>query len=116
MHAAGWSVRFVEARPMKIRRWVGVVLLGTGLSALSCSADRQSLPVGVGAEALVESPAAVTRLADLRARFRFAPPVAMQFAAAEGSDAAHVVAALPSEALRGISRAAHVGLPVRADG
>ena len=136
---------------MKLRRGMGITLLGAGLVVLSCSADRGGAPATMGAdasvstagaEALVESPAAVARIAELRTRFRLparvpeldrpglaapAKPlvpttrpalgtaVATRFEAAAGPDAAtYVRAVLPSEALVGVTRAAHVALPLRA--
>ena len=140
---------------MKVRRGVGIALLGAGLVALSCSADRGSVPVGASADAsvsiarvdtLVESSAAASRIADLRARFRLAvrspeddrpglthaapakplvpttrpalgAAVATRFEAAAGPDVAtYVRAVLPAEALRGVTRPAHVALPLRATG
>jgi hypothetical protein len=111
------------------------------------------MPVGTSTDAgvstasagtLGESPAAATRIAELRARFRLAmrspddmrtalahgarpnlamptpsaaigQAVATRFEAAAGPDAeTHVRAVLPSDALRGVTRPAHVALPLRA--
>jgi hypothetical protein len=112
----------------------GIALVGGGLLVLACSADRVSGPPATRDEApgsslaLTESPIAARRIAELRSRFRLvahdgstasqpalgAPVVARFERSARGVN--HVHAVVPTQALRSVSRAARVDLPVHANG